>query len=83
MDLKFDGHVKLYLIVNRTTYLILLLICLFISDVLPTFIGKMYINSLNDLTKITSLGSKILIVDELNDFAENGRLIKFLFLFVL
>jgi hypothetical protein len=30
-----------------------------------------------DLTKITSLGSKTAIVDELNDFAENGKMIFF------
>jgi tubulin polyglutamylase complex subunit 2 len=41
------------------------------NNVLPIFIGKIYINSLMDLTKITSLGSKTAIVDELNDFAEN------------
>jgi len=41
------------------------------TNALPMFIGKMYINSLNDLTRITSTGSKPMIVDELNDFAEN------------
>jgi hypothetical protein len=34
----------------------------------------MYINSLIDLTRITSTGLKSTIVDELNDFSENGRL---------
>jgi hypothetical protein len=34
----------------------------------------MYINSLIDLTRITSTGSKSMIVDELNDFADYGRL---------
>jgi hypothetical protein len=48
--------------------------CFFLfEDVLPVFIGKMYINSLNDLTKIASTGPKGLIIDELNDFAENGK----------
>jgi len=42
------------------------------EDSLPTYIGKMYINSLNDLTRITSSGSKQMPVDELNDFAEKG-----------
>ncbi|CAF1075785.1 unnamed protein product [Adineta ricciae] len=37
-----------------------------------TFIGKMYINSLNDLNKIVLSGSKQMAVDELNDFAENN-----------
>ncbi|CAF4313135.1 unnamed protein product [Rotaria sp. Silwood2] len=41
------------------------------GNAIPTFIGKMYINSLNDLTRITSSGSKQTAVDELNDFAEN------------
>jgi len=43
------------------------------SEELPsTFIGKMYINSLNDLTRIISSGPKQMPVDELNDFAEKG-----------
>jgi len=33
----------------------------------------MYINSLIDLTRITATGLKSTIVDELNDFSENGR----------
>jgi hypothetical protein len=33
----------------------------------------MYINSLIDLTRITSNGSKPMIVDELNDFVDHGR----------
>ncbi|CAF1084415.1 unnamed protein product [Rotaria sp. Silwood1] len=41
------------------------------GNVIPTFIGKMYINSLNDLTRIISSGSKQTTVDELNDFIEN------------
>ncbi|CAF0752484.1 unnamed protein product [Rotaria sordida] len=41
------------------------------NTLIPTVIGKMHINSLNDLTRITSSGSKQTAVDELNDFAEN------------
>lgn len=41
------------------------------NNVLPTYIGKIYINSLDDLTKITNSGSKSTMIDELNDFAEN------------
>jgi len=33
----------------------------------------MYINSLNDLTRITYSNSKSTMIDELNDFAENGK----------
>ncbi|CAF3328913.1 unnamed protein product [Rotaria socialis] len=41
------------------------------NNTIPTFIGKMHINSLNDLTKIVTAGSKQTAVDELNDFSEN------------
>jgi hypothetical protein len=44
----------------------------FSEELSSTFIGKMFINSLNDLTRITSSGPKQMTVDELNDFAEKG-----------
>jgi hypothetical protein len=44
----------------------------FSEELSSTFIGKMFINSLNDLTRITSSGPKQMPVDELNDFAEKG-----------
>lgn len=44
-----------------------------LEDALPVFIGKMYINSLMDLAPITPMGSKVTPVEELNDFADNGR----------
>lgn len=47
------------------------------EDVLPIFIGKMFINSLMDLTPITPIGSKVMLVEELNDFADNGRMSSF------
>ena len=43
------------------------------SDPLPTYLGKMFINPLNDLARITTSGSKQMAVDELNDFVENGN----------
>jgi len=39
------------------------------KNVLPTFLGRMFINSINDLTKVTSTGAKQMAVDELNEFA--------------
>lgn len=41
------------------------------NNVLPMYIGKMYINSLDDLNRISYSGSKSSMIDELNDFAEN------------
>jgi hypothetical protein len=38
-----------------------------------TFLGKLHINSLNDLMKYSMSGSKEMAIDELNDFAEHGR----------
>ncbi len=74
MDLKYDGHVKQEIIVNKWNNKKTKTICFFLfEDVLPIFIGKMYINSLIDLTRITSNGSKPMIVDELNDFVDYGR----------
>ena len=50
------------------------LINISLEDVLPVFIGKMYINSLMDLAPVTPMGSKVTTVEELNDFAENGKI---------
>lgn len=68
---KFDGHAKRELIVNNSFFLKSLL--MIELDVLPMYIGKMYINSLDDLTRISYSGSKSTMIDELNDFAENGK----------
>ena len=37
----------------------------------------MFINSLMDLAPITPIGSKVMLVEELNDFADNGRMSSF------
>lgn len=49
-------------------------LCFVYKDLIPSYIGKMHINSLNDLTRIATSGSKQTAVDELNDFVQHGKL---------